>query len=301
MIINRGTFAKALWPAVNKWIGEGYGEHPPELNDLFETYNSTKAYEEDVSYTTLGLFTVGNEGANVVYDNMQQGFLTRYTHLKYFNGFIITSEMVEDDQYQIVGSKKGNALGFGARQTQEVVAANVYNRAFNSNFTGGDGIQLLSTAHLNISGGTYSNKITTDADISEAALEQASIDIMNYTNDRGLKIPVVITSLIVPTALWAEADRILKSPLQNDSAQNAVNVLKMAGVVPKIVVNHYLTDTDAWFLRTNAPDGMKRWVRKPFTTSEDNAFDSDNLKYKAVYRESYGWSEPRGLYGSAGA
>jgi hypothetical protein len=301
MIINRGTFAKSLWPGVNKWIGEGYGEHPLELTDLFESFTASQAYVEDVSYTTLGLFSVGAEGAGVTFDNMTQGFVTRYTMLKYFNGFIITSEQVEDNQYTEVATKKGNALGMGARQTQETVGANVYNRAFNSSYTGGDGKELLSTSHPNISGGTYSNKITTDADLSEAALEQAAIDIMTFTNDRGLKIPVFITSLIIPVQLAFEAERILKSPLQNDSAQNAINVLKMAGTIPKIVKNHYLTDSDAWFLRTNAPDGMKRFVRKPFTASEDNEFDSDNLKYKAVYREAYGWSDPRGLYGSAGA
>jgi hypothetical protein len=192
-------------------------------------------------------------------------------------------------------------LGMGARQTQETVAANVYNRAFTAAYSGGDGKELLSTSHPNISGGTYSNKISTDADLSEASLEQAAIDIMTFTNDRGLKIPVFVTALIIPVQLSFEAERILKSPLQNDSAQNAINVLKMAGTIPKIVKNHYLTDSDAWFLRTNAPDGMKRFVRKPFTASEDNEFDSDNLKYKAVYREAYGWSDPRGLYGSAGA
>jgi hypothetical protein len=301
MIINRGTFAKSLWPGVNKWIGEGYGEHPLELTDLFDTFNTQQAYVEDVSYTTLGLFSVGAEGAGVTFDNMTQGFVTRYTMLKYFNGFIITSEQVEDNHYTEVATKKGNALGMGARQTQETVAANVYNRAFTAAYSGGDGKELLSTSHPNISGGTYSNKISTDADLSEASLEQAAIDIMTFTNDRGLKIPVFVTALIIPVQLSFEAERILKSPLQNDSAQNAINVLKMAGTIPKIVKNHYLTDSDAWFLRTNAPDGMKRFVRKPFTASEDNEFDSDNLKYKAVYREAYGWSEPRGLYGSAGA
>jgi hypothetical protein len=301
MAINRGNFAKALWPAVNAWIGQGYGEHPLELTSLFDEYSSDKAYEEDMSVSGFGLFTLGAEGENVTYDSMQQGFLTRYTHLKYFSGFIITSEMVDDDQYNIIGQKRGNALGFSARQTQETVGANVYNRAFNSSFTGGDGKELLSTSHPNISGGTYSNKLATDADLSEAALEQAAIDIMGFTNDRGLKIPVMIQSLIIPTALAFEAERILKSPLQNDSAQNAVNVLKMAGTIPSIVKNHYLTDADAWFLRTNAPDGLKRWVRKAFSPSEDNDFDSDNLKYKAVYREAYGWSEPRALYGSSGA
>lgn len=301
MIINRGTLSKSLWPGINKWIGDSYGEHPLELSELFETHTSDQAFVEDMSSAGFGLFSEGTEGASVIYDTFQQGFLTRYTHLKYFSGFIISAEAIDDDQYMIVAEKRSKGLGFAARQTQEIVAANVYNRAFSNSYLGGDGKELLATNHPNVSGGTFSNKLTTDADISEAALEQAAIDIMNFTNDRGLKIPIQIMSLVVPVQLTFEVERILKSPLQVNSAENNLNVLKMAGTIPKIVKNRYLTDTDAWFIRTNAPDGMKRFVRKPFTTSEDNDFDSDNLKYKAVYRESYGWSEPRALYGSQGA
>jgi len=301
MVINRNSFAKALWPGVNAWFGDGYGEHPLELGELFETYQSSKAFEEDVSVTGFGLFSQGGEGAAVQYDDMSQGYITRYTHLKYFSGFIITAEAIEDDQYMKVASLRAPALGFAARQTQETVAANVYNRAFNPNYTGGDGKELCATDHPNVSGGTYANELMVAADLSEAALEQAVIDIMKMTNDRGLKIPVQITKLIIPVDLWAEADRILKTPLQPGNSNNDINAIKMSGFIPKVVMNHYLTDPDAWFLRTNVPHGMKRWVRKPIKFSEDNDFDTDNLKYKAVYRESYGWSDPRGVFGSPGA
>ena len=302
MIINRNSFAKALWPAVNAWFGGAYNEHPLELTALFDEHTSEKAFEEDISEVGFGLFTQGDEGASVVYDNSQQGFITRYTHLKYFSGFIITSEAVEDDQYMKIASLKAPALGYAARQTQETVATNVYNRAFNSTYVGGDAKELLATDHPNVSGGTYANELSTAADLSEASLEQAVIDLSKYTNDRGLKIAVKIKNLIIPVDLWAEAERILQSPLQSGNSNNDVNALKMAGHIPSIVMNHYLTDTDAWFLRVDGvPHGMKRWVRKPIQFSEDNDFDSDNLKYKAVYRESYGWSDPKALFGSPGA
>lgn len=301
MIINRGLFSKALWPGVNAWYGEGYGEHALELTELFAQENSSKAFEEDMSISGFGLAAQIGEGNSVSYDDMQQGFLTRYTHVKYGLGFIITEEMVEDDQYMAVAQKRAKALGFSVRQTQETVAANVYNRAFNSTYKGGDGKELLATDHPNVSGGTYANELSTAADLSEAALEQAAIDIMKLTNDRGLKIPIQITGLIIPIDLVFEAERILKSPLQVNSAENNVNVLKMAGTISKIMKNHYLTDADAWFLRTNCPDGMKRFTRRAVKFTEDNDFDTENLKYKAVYRESYGWSDPRGLFGSSGA
>ena len=301
MIINRNAFAKALWPGVNAWFGEGYGELPLQLTNLFDQHTSDKAFEEDVSVVGFGMFSQTSEGNPVQFDDMQQGFITRYQHLKYTSGFIITQEMVDDDQYMQVASRKAPALGFAARQTQETVAANLYNRAFNSTYKGGDAKELLATDHPNASGGTFSNELTTAADLSEASLEQAVIDIHNFTNDRGLKIAVQIKCLIIPVQLWAEADRILKSPLQYNTADNSINALKMAGSIPVVYMNNYLTDSDAWFLRTNVPHGLKRWVRKPITFSEDNDFHTDNLLYKAVYRESYGWSDAHGLFGSPGA
>jgi len=300
-VINRGSIGKALWPGLNKVFTEKYNAHPLELTDLFDTYNSDKAFEEDLSMSGFGQASVIEEGSGVTYDSFQQGFLTRYTMTKYGTGFIVTSEAVDDNQYTEIALKRAAELAPSVKDTQETVAANVYNRAFNSSYTGADGLELLSTAHVNVAGGTFANELATAADLSEASLEQAVIDLMKFTNDRGLKIAVMPTSLIIPVDLWAEAERILKSPLQSGNSNNDINALKMSGYIPKVVLNHYLTDTDAWFIRTNVPDALRRFVRKPVTFSEDNDFDSDNLKFKVVYREAYGWSRPKGLFGSPGA
>lgn len=301
-VINRGEFGKALWPGLNAWWGEAYDEHPVEYTYLFDTYYSDKAFEEDVQISGFGLAAVKPEGEAIAFDSMTQGFLTRYTHITYALGFIITDEMIEDDQYMVVGQKRARALAYSMRQTKEVVGANVYNRAFNSAFPGGDGVELLSLVHPNTAGGTFANELATAADLSEAALEQACIDIMKFSNDRGLLISVMPQSLIIPVDLVFEAERILMSPLQSGTANNDINVLKAMGKFPKgIVANHYLTDQDAWFIRTNIPDGMKYFERRADDFDEDNSFDTGNLKYKTTGRWSFGFTDPRALFGSPGA
>jgi len=301
-IINRASFSKALWPGVNAWYGEKYAEFPVEYTGLFDTQSSSKAFEEDVGTTGLGLAAVKGEGDAVTYDDMQQGFLTRYQHVTYGLGFIITEEMIEDDQYMIVANKKAQALAFSMRQTKEIVGANVYNRAFNASYLGGDGLELCSLLHPNVSGGTWANEAAVACDISEAALEQALIDMSKWTNDRGLKIAVMPQKLIIPVDLQFDVERILMSPLQSGNSNNDINALKSSGKFPGgVVVNHYLTDTDAWFIRTNVSDGMKHLERRADNFSEDNDFDTNNLKYKATARYSFGWTDPRGLYGSPGA
>ena len=300
-IVNRGNFSKLLWPGLNKIYGEAYAQYPNEYLELFDKNTSDKSFEEDIGTSGFGLAAVVGEGASVTYDDMQQGFISRYTHVKYGLGFIITEEMVDDDQYMNVAKKKAPALAQSLMQTKETVGANVYNRAFNSSYTGGDGLELCSTAHVNVAGGTWSNELTVAADMSEASLEQACIDIMAFTNDRGLKIAVSPVSLVIPTALSFEVQRILKSPLQSGNSNNDINVLKMIGKFSKVVVNHYLTDADAWFIRTSALDGMKYFERKADAFAEDNDFDTSNLKYKATGRYSFGWTDPRGIFGSPGA
>lgn len=302
MAINRGNFAKALWPGVQAWYGEKYAEFPVEYTGLFDTYSSQKAFEEDVGITGFGLAAVKTEGNSVAYDDMQQGFLTRYQHVTYGLGFIITEEMIEDDQYMVVGPKKAAALAYSMRQTKEIVGANVYNRGFNSSYTGGDGKEMLATDHPNITGGTWANELTTAADISEAALEQAVIDMGKWTNDRGLKIAVIPQKLIIPVDLQFDVERILMSPLRAGTSDNDMNALKSKGMFPGgVFVNHYLTDTDAWFIRTNVPEGLKYIERRADSFSEDNDFDTNNLKYKATARYSFGWTDPRGIFGSPGA
>lgn len=308
MTMTTGSLPKSLWPGVNKFYGKEYAEHKVEYTDLFNTYNSSRAYEEDVGISSYGLLSVKPEGQPIVYDDETQGFTTRYTHVNYALGFIISEEAIEDDQYDVVGERRARGLAFSMRQTKEVIAANVYNRAFNTDYTGGDGSTLIAcgaggtASHPNVAGGTWTNGPTAGADLSEAALEQASIDIMGWENDRGLKISVTPQSLIVPTALTFEADRILNTSQRVGTADNDINSIKNMGKFPGgIKVNHYLSDADAWFIRTNAPDGMKQFVRKQDTFAMDDDFDTNNAKFKGSFRCSFGWTDPRGLWGSPGA
>lgn len=307
MAINSGSFAKALWPGVNKWYGDEYADHKTGYTDLFDTSTSRKAFEEDMSLSGFGLASVKTEGGSVSYDTAQQGFLTRYTHVTYGLGFVITREMVEDDLYDVMGKKRASALARSMRLTKEVVAANVYNRAFNTSYTGGDGSTLIACAaggsanHANVAGGTWTNGPSTAADLSEASLEQACIDLMKFTDDRGLKIAIMPQKLIIPVDLVFEADRILNTPLRVGTADNDINALKNMGKFPGgIVVNHYLTDTDAFFIRTNVKDGLRHFERRADDFTMDNDFDTDNAKYKATGRYSFGWSDPRAIYGSPG-
>jgi len=297
-VITSGSFAKALWPGVNAWYGKSYNDYATEWDKLFDKNTSSKAYEEDVGLSSLGLAAVKAEGAPITYDSERQGFTTRYNHVVYALGFIITREAFEDDQYDVVGKKKANALARSMRQTKEIVAANVYNRATTSGYTGGDGIVLLSASHVNVAGGTYSN--IQSADLSEAALEQAFIDIEGFTDDRGLIIAAKPKSLIIPRQLRFEANRILKSDGRVGTDNNDTNALKDSGLFTNIVVNHYLTDADAWFIRTDVPDGMKYFERRGDAFEMDNDFDTENAKFKATGRYSFGWSDPRGCYGSMG-
>lgn len=303
-VINTGSFAKALWPGINAWFGQSYKEWPEEYKFLFDTEKSTRAYEEEVGVSGFGLAAEKSEGSGVTYDEASQSFVMRYTNKTYMLGFIITQEMIEDNQYDIsvIGKQQSKALAFSMRQTKEVLAANVYNRAFTSGYTFGDGSILCVSTHPTKVGGTFSNVPTVAADLSEAALEQAAIDIAGFKNDRGLLISIMPKTLIIPKELMFEAERILKSTLQNDTANNAVNALRSTGIFSEgVKVNHYLTDPDAWFVRTNCPDGMKYFNRVDTEFGMDNDFDTTNAKFKARFRCSFGVTDPRGLYGSAGA
>jgi hypothetical protein len=303
MSINSSSFAKALWPGVNAWYGEAYNQYEVEYTKLFDKHSSDRQWEEDVGQSGFGLLSVKPEGSAISYDTARQGFTTRYTHVVYASGFVITREMVEDDQYDVIGKKKAGALAFSARQTKEIVAANVYNRAFtgSGNPTYGDGSVLLVSSHPNIAGGTQSNILSTAADLSEAALEQAHIDIAGFTNDRGLLIAVRPKALIIPRQLIFEAKRILGSDGRVGTANNDLNALKTMGIVPEVVTNHYLTDTDAWFLRTDVKDGMKYFERREDQFDMDNDFETENAKFKVTGRYSFGNTDWRALFGSPGA
>ena len=300
-VINSGSFAKALWPGVNAWYGRAYDEYPEEYTKLFDKQTSSKAFEEDVGVSSFGLAVQKSEGAPISYDSERQGFVTRYQHAVYALGFIITREMMEDDQYDIIGKRKAEGLAFSMRQTKEVIGANVYNRAFTSGYTGGDGALLISASHPNIKGGTWSNAIGTNADLSEASLEQACIDIAGFTNDAGLLIAVRPESLIIPRQLIFEAKRILGTDGRVGTDNNDLNAIKTLGSIPTVVTNHFLTDTDAWFIRTNVQNGMKYMERRADSFDMDNDWDTENAKFKATARYSFGWTDPRALYGSQGA
>ena len=301
-VMNTGSFPKALWEGVNAWFGQNYDQHAQEWSKLFDTYSSNKDYEEDVQAVGFGLAQSKAEGAALAYDSGQQGYVARYTHTAYALGFVVTREEMDDNLYEALSMKRAGLLARSMAETKENVAANVYNRAFNSSYTGGDGLELLSTAHVNsVGGGTFSNELSAAADLSEQSLEDLAIQIGQAEDDRGLKIALRARSLVIPVNLEFEAARILKSTLQNDSANNAINALKSMNTIPEVVVNHYLTDVDAWFVRTNCPEGLKHFNRVSRRLENDNDFDTKNMKASAYERYSFKWSDPRAIYGSQGA
>jgi len=300
-IMTTASFAKALWPGVRKWYGMAYNEYKPQWPAIFKKYNSTKAFEEEVGVTGFGLAQVKTEGGSITYDDMEQGFTTRYTHVTYGIGFIVTREMFDDNQYAEIGLRRATALAYSMRQTKEIVCANVLNRAFSNSYTGTGSKELCATDHPYKSGGTWANEPTVAADLSEAALEQACIDIADFRNDRGLLIKVLPTKLIIPPALEFEAARILKSIQQPGNANNDINAIRVLGKIREgYVVNNYLTDSDAWFLLTDIPDGLKLFERRADAFATDNDFDTENAKFKATMRFSVGWTDPRGIYGTPG-
>ena len=300
-IINTGSFSKALWPGINAWYGKAYDEYRVEWTDLFDKYTSRKAFEEDVGVTSFGLAQIKPEGSGIAYDTEQQGFITRFTHIVYALGFIITKEMFDDDQYDVAGERRAKSLAFSMRQTKENVGANVYNRAFSSSYTGGDGVSMINASHPNVVGGTWSNTPSVNANVSEAAFEQAVIDIARFKNDRGLLIQVTPEAIISAPENMFELERIFKSQYRVGTPNNDINALISMGKFPGgIKINHYLTSTTAWFIRTNSPDGMKYFERKGDEFTEDNDWDTENAKFKATARYSFGWTDPRCIYGAQG-
>jgi hypothetical protein len=279
---------------MHAFFGTTYGEYQEEWRHLIEVQKSSKNYEEDTLVTGFGQLPVKPEGATVTYDSETQGFTKRYTHTVWALGYIVTQEEMEDNLYEVVSKKRIKRLAFSARQTKENIVANVYNRAFNASYTGGDSQTLLSTTHTATSG-NYSNKLATDADLSQASLEDIMVQIAQAKNDRGHVINLSPKMLIVPPNEMFNAKRILKSELQSDNANHAINALK--GMID-FRVNHYLTSTDAWFVRTDASQGLQLFERRALNFTQDNDFDTENAKAKCSFRMSVGWSDPRGIYGS---
>ncbi len=300
-IITTASHPKALWPGIKAFWGQVYDEHKDEYSELFDSDTSSMNYEEDVQLTGFGLAPVKSEGSGVAYDSELQGFTTRYTHIAYALGYIVTKEELDDNLYEQVSRRRAAALAMSFRQTKENVGANIYNRAFNATYLGGDGVSLANTAHPNTSGGTFANKPSVDADLSEASLEDALTAIMGFQNDRGLLINVMPRSLIVARQNFWNANRILKSAYTPTTANNAVNVLVATNALPEgIVMNHYLTSPNAWFVRTNIQNGLKYYSRVGIQFDQDNDFDTMNAKAKGYERYSFGWTDPRAIFGVNG-
>ncbi len=301
-VITTGNHPKALWPGVEAFWGLSYAKHRDETQDLFDVKNSRKAYEELVESTSFGLAQVKSQGSSISYDSHQQGPVTRAIHVTYGLGYIVTEEELEDNLYMEVSEGRVSGLAFSIATTDNINGANIYNRAFNSSYVFGDGVEICSTAHPTLDG-TQSNELAVGAALSETSLEDLLIQIGQAKNSRGLQISFMGQSLHVPVNLEFEATRILQSVLQNDTANNAVNAIKQLGLLPGgVKVNHYFTDTNNWFVRTNIPTaGLTKYIRRAVSFAKDNDFDTGNAKAKATFRNSYTVGDFRALYGSAPA
>ncbi len=300
-VITTGAHPKALWPGVRKFVMGEYTSQPEVYSKIFDMKSSSMAYEEDVEVTGFGLAKVKAEGASTTYDTHQQGFVKRYTHVAFSLGYIVTREELDDNQYKSKSFKRGKMLAFSFRTTKEIVATNVLNRAFLSAYAGGDGKELLATDHPTLAG-NQSNELAIPADLSEAALEDLLTQIMEAKNSRGMQIAIRGQKLIVPPALAFNAERIMKTTLQPGTANNDVNAIRSMGLLPGgVVVNPYLTASDsAWFVKTDVPDGLLGFNRTSFEFTQDNDFDTENAKAKGYERYVFGWTDWRGMYGSAG-
>jgi phage major head subunit gpT-like protein len=296
-IINTGAISKALMPGVREWFGNMYNRYPEEYSKIFETKKSMKNFEEEVNLHGFGLGAVIPEGTGVTYDTMKAGPVKRYVHVEYGRGFIVSRVAMEDNQYPEVARSMSEMLGHGMKQLKETVGANILNRANNSSYVGFDGVELSSAVHLKTKGGTYSNELAVASNLSEASLEQALIDIGGFEDDAGLKMQAQGMLLVIPRQLEFEAQRILKSDLKNDTAENALNVLKSGRYLPQgFVVNHYLSSASKWFVKTNVPKGLTHYERRALEIKNDTDFDSENMKFKMTERYSFGWTDPRGMF-----
>jgi len=302
MTIFRSDQRKQLQQGLNAIFGLTYTEWPELWRDIFTVENSEKAYEEEVMQSGLGAASVKPEGAGVEYDDMYETYVARYQHDTIAKAVAITEEAVEDNLYASVGQRIAKALARSMKFTKELRAANVLNFGFDSNFSGGDGVQLFSTAHPLGGGGTLPNTLVTPADLSESSLEEAAIQIADWTDERGIPVRAMIKKMIIPTALQFVAARLLMTPYQPDTGDNNINALFKLGTIENgFSVNRYLSDPDAWFLKTDVDNGLKHFVRRPLKKGLEGDFETGNLRYKVSERYSQGWSDPRGAWASPGA
>ena len=301
MAISRSQLVKELEPGLNALFGLEYGRYDAEHTEIFDTETSDRAFEEEVMLSGFGNARVKSEGGSIVYDNATETFTARYSHETIALGFAITEEAVEDNLYDRISARYTKALARSMANTKQVKAANVLNNAFDPNFTGGDGVELCSAVHP-IVAGTFANELGTAADLNETSLEQSLIDIAAFTDERGLLISTQGRKLIIPSELQFVAERLTQSQLRTATADNDINAIRNMGMIPEgYVVNHYLTDPDAFFIKTDIPNGFKLFQRSPIRTSMEGDFDTGNVRYKARERYSFGFSDPRCVFGSPGA
>ena len=302
MAISRAQLVKELEPGLNALFGLEYDRYTNETAEIFTTETSDRAFEEEVMLSGFGSAATKAEGASVTFDDAKEAFTARYTHQTIALAFAITEEAIEDNLYDRLGNRYARALARSMANTKQVKGAEILNNAFSSSQLGGDGVVLCSTAHPTVSGTNLSNTFTTQADLSETSLESALINIAAFIDERGLKISIQGTKLILPKELQFTAERILKSPLRVGTADNDINAIANMNMIPEgYRVNHYLNDTNACFIKTDTPNGFKHFVRAALRTAMEGDFDTGNVRYKARERYSFGFSDPRCVYGSSGS
>jgi hypothetical protein len=302
MAISRAQLLKELLPGLNALFGLEYAKYGEEHKEIYETETSERSFEEETKLSGFSAAPVKNEGSAIAYDNGQEAWTARYNHETIAMGFSLTEEAIEDNLYDSLSARYTKALARSMAYTKQVKAAAVLNNGFSSSYTGGDGVSLFNANHPLVSGGVNSNVPTTPADLNETSLEAAVIQISLWTDERSLLIAAKPRKLIVPPALQFVATRLLETELRVGTNDNDINALKNNGSIPEgYAINHFLTDTNAWFLTTDVPNGMKHFERTPLQNSMDGDFDTGNVRYKARERYSFGWSDPLGMYGSAGA
>ena len=302
MAISRQQLAKELEPGLNALFGLEYKNYENQHAEIYDTESSDRAFEEEVMLGGFANAAVKPEGSGVSYDSANESYTARYSHETIALAFSITEEAVEDNLYDSIAKRYTKALARSMANTKQIKAANVLNNGFSGGTAGGDGVDLLSIAHPTISAGNQKNELTTSADLSETSLEQAMIDIAAFKDERGLKIAARGMKLIIPSALQFTAERILKSTQRVGTADNDINAIGSMGMIPQgYTVNHFLTDDDAFFIKTDVPNGMKHFNRAPIKTAMEGDFDTGNMRYKARERYSFGFSDWRGIYGSPGA
>jgi Mu-like prophage major head subunit gpT len=302
MAISRAQLLKELLPGLNALFGLEYARYGEEHKEIYETETSERSFEEETKLSGFSAAPVKNEGSAIAYDNAQEAWTARYNHETIALGFSLTEEAIEDNLYDSLSARYTKSLARAMAYTKQVKAAAVLNNGFTTGYNGGDGVPLFSTAHPLVSGGTNSNTPSVAADLNETSLEAAVIQIAAWTDERGLLIAAKPKKLVVPPALQFVATRLLETELRVGTNDNDINAIKNNGSVSEgYTVNHFLTDTNGWFLTTDVPNGMKHFVRTPLQNSMDGDFDTGNVRYKSRERYSFGWSDPLGMFGSPGA